>query len=137
MGEMGGINLYGFVSNDPVNKIDLWGLADTGEYGPIVNAIGHFLDNYSNMRDANTIGADKYFHCMANCQAAKEGPVGKEIAEIISECREQIDEKVKGDSRSDCDADRKANDCGRQPNNGTPCSQTCASFRPNGLNPKY
>ena len=26
-----------------------------------------FARNYNNMRQANTIGADKYFHCVANC----------------------------------------------------------------------
>jgi len=28
LGEAGGINLYGFVGNDPVNRIDPFGLAD-------------------------------------------------------------------------------------------------------------
>jgi len=28
LGEAGGINLYGFVGNDPVNRIDPWGLFD-------------------------------------------------------------------------------------------------------------
>ncbi|MDB6065219.1 MAG: repeat protein, partial [Pedosphaera sp.] len=31
LGEAGGINLYGFVSNDPLNRIDLYGLAGFGE----------------------------------------------------------------------------------------------------------
>ncbi len=89
------------------------------------------------MRDANTIGADKYFHCMANCQAAREGEGGRDAAKIISEGRELTDQYIKGDRRSDCDADRAANKQGRDGNPNTPCSQVCGSLRPNGLNPRY
>ena len=30
--ELGGINLYGFVFNDPINTVDLWGLEDPGMF---------------------------------------------------------------------------------------------------------
>jgi RHS repeat-associated protein len=141
IGLRGGMNPYWYVQNNPVNWIDPFGLqrsnSDKGQFGPVTNAIGDFLNNYQNMRDANTIGADKYFHCMANCQAAKEGPVGKSIADIISEGRELFDEYFKGDSRSACDADRAANIKGRDSDPNTPCSQSCDSLRPNGLDPRY
>ena len=42
---------------------------DKGQWGPLTNALWDFWKNYSNMREAKTIGADQYFHCMANCQA--------------------------------------------------------------------
>ena len=65
------------------------------------------------MKNAKTVGANKYFHCVANCQAAKQGYVGDTVANVTSETREQIDERVKGDSRAVCDADRAANSLGR------------------------
>ena len=35
------------------------------------------------MRDANTIGADKYFHAKGNNKAAAQGPGGKWAAKVI------------------------------------------------------
>ncbi len=135
-------HLYVYVANNPAKFTDPWGLKnysnpDLGQFGPVPNAIYDFIDNYLKMRDANTIGADKYFHCMANCQAAKEGPVGSGIAGLTSECRELSDEHIKGDPRSACDADRKANRCGREGNPDVPCKETCSPFRPAGLDSKY
>jgi hypothetical protein len=134
-------NPYAYTDNNPINKTDPLGLF------PLVNPFTYWQDfyqgvkdftgNYKDMRDANTIGADKYFHCMANCQAAREGLGGRDAAAIISEGRELTDQHVKGDHRSACDADRAANSQGRNGNPNTPCSQVCGSLRPNGLNPRY
>lgn len=43
------------------------------------------------MKNANTIGADKYFHSKANCDAAKRGLLGAIIATAISDLRELTD----------------------------------------------
>ena len=37
----------------------------------------------SDMRDANTIGADKYFHARGNYDASQRGPGGRWAAEVI------------------------------------------------------
>lgn len=90
------------------------------------------------MRNANTIGADKYFHCKTNCQAAQLG-LGVESI-LLSESRELFDQYIKGDSRQACDDDRLANDFGRQEGSNNPnvdCIQLCAPFRPNGLPVQY
>jgi RHS repeat-associated protein len=142
LGEAGGVNLYGFVQNNPVNFFDPWGLAaygdsDRGQFGPIPNTLWHFGNNYLNMRDANTKGADKYFHCMANCQAAREGPIGYGMATMISEGREFFDEYVKGDSPSVCNEDREANRRGRESEPNEPCKDVCMPLRPDGLDLKY
>ncbi|XP_003254334.1 serum amyloid A-2 protein isoform X1 [Nomascus leucogenys] len=39
---------------------------------------------YSDMKEANYIGADKYFHARGNYDAAKRGPGGAWAAEVIS-----------------------------------------------------
>ncbi len=143
------MNFYAYVGNNPVNWVDPFGLAsldpDKGQFGPVTNALWDFWKNYRNMRDANTIGADKYFHCMAHCQAAKEGPVGYGLSVIGGEGRELLDEYInnprkgmtKNENVKDCNADRDANSRGREGDPKKSCSETCAPFRPPGLDSKY
>jgi RHS repeat-associated protein len=144
IGFRGGNNLYSFVRNNPIILTDPSGLypfEDIIEFIP--DAIGADLDfirNYRDMRAANTIGADKYFHCKANCEAAKRGPGGALESYLVGEGRELTDRYIKGDPASACDADRRANDQGRKSgrnNRNVNCSKACANFRPKGLNPKY
>jgi len=81
------------------------------------------------------IGQDKYFHCMANCQAAQKGMGGVAAAQCISDGREWFDQRVKGDSADDSAADQLANLLGRssgQMNSGGNCSQMCGNYRPGG-----
>lgn len=143
----GDTNLYGYVIQDPINFIDPSGLArgdwwDPRTYAmPVVEAgqgTIDFMVNYRNMRSANTIGADKYFHCMASCQATQRGPGGAGIAIGIGEGRELFDEYIKGDSASACNADRAANSQGRAGgSSGGSCSQSCNSLRPGGLGAQW
>ncbi|MGH9959100.1 MAG: RHS repeat-associated core domain-containing protein [Pyrinomonadaceae bacterium] len=108
------------------------GCAGAG-WGPL-GAIGDFWGNYQAMRDANTIGGDKFFHCMANCEAARRGRSGRRVSGAISELRELYDEIIKGDPPSACNGDRHANDVGRAGGSACkPCSQVCAQFKPGGL----
>lgn len=95
------------------------------------------VDNYNDMRDANTIGADKYFHCMANCEAAAGGRA--DVAETISDGREWVDESLKSDPASACSADRAANRHGRnsEADGEYQWRQPCSTYRPNGLSPRY
>lgn len=160
--------MYGYAINDPVNFIDPDGLVaglvrwdpsrfshpsapynTNPNYSPgvsyvndyVVDALGgssDFIGNYFDMRKAKTIGADKYFHCLANCQAAQRGSGGVAAAEWISEKREQWDILVKEDPLSACVADMFANAIGRRGAGGdSPCSEVCGQFRPRGLDLKY
>lgn len=92
------------------------------------------------MRTANTIGADKYFHCKANCEASKRGKLGLKTAEIISDFREYVDQNIKGDSIESSIEDQKANTFGREYgvlNLNQSCKGICGEFRPNGLSEEY
>jgi Serum amyloid A protein len=86
------------------------------------------------MRTANTVGADKFFHCMANCQSARRGSVGTWLSRVIGEGRELSDQYIKGDSPEACDADRAANATGRSGGGQCgSCEDVCSVYRPNGL----
>lgn len=98
-----------------------------------------FVGNFEDMRDANTIGADKYFHCKANCQAARRGRYGEATARALSDIREIYGEYVKGDPASDVQADQAANRFGRASSKRSPagCDMVCSSLRPPGLSLRY
>ncbi|KAM5247197.1 serum amyloid A protein isoform 4-T4 [Ctenodactylus gundi] len=84
---------------------------------------------YSDMREANYIGSDKYFHARGNYDAAQRGPGGAWAAEVISDAREGI-QRLTGHGAEDSRADQFANEWGRSgkdPNH----------FRPAGLPSKY
>ncbi|XP_070931100.1 serum amyloid A-1 protein isoform X2 [Macaca nemestrina] len=84
---------------------------------------------YSDMKEANYINADKYFHARGNYDAAQRGPGGVWAAEVISDARENI-QKLLGRGAEDTLADQAANEWGRSgkdPNH----------FRPAGLPEKY
>ncbi|GFR34153.1 serum amyloid A-3 protein [Trichonephila clavata] len=83
-------------------------------------------DAYTDMREANYIGADKYFHARGNYEAAERGPGGKWAAEVISDVREAF----QGSDTADSKADQEANEWGR--NGGDP-----NKYRPDGLPDKY
>ncbi|XP_035216573.1 serum amyloid A protein-like [Stegodyphus dumicola] len=91
---------------------------------------GDMFDAYMEMREANTIGADKYFHAKGNYNAAQRGPGGKWAAEVISDVREMLPFQSSGNRAADSILDKEANEWGR--NGGDP-----NKYRPNYLNPKY
>lgn len=101
-----------------------------------------FVNNYNEMKSANVRGADKYFHCMANCQATERGVGGEHIAIAISYGREASDmvrnpiEKGLSvqDSLKDARGDLEANRIGREgAGTGVRCYEACHQFRPRGL----
>ena len=112
------------------------------------NAIGDFARNYTDMVDANTNGADKYFHAKANLEAAQRGLGGEIASRAISGTRE-VTEGVhnvlfKGknpidqinDAIEDDKANRKGRKLGRE-NKNIQSKYLLKDMRPKGLDEKY
>ena len=125
-----GLNGYVYGFDSPVNYTD-----PTGE-NPAQTAADMWRE-YRRMRRANTIGADKYFHCLASCQGARDGFLSRSTAELIGEGREWFDQYIKGDPGSACDEDRAANWQGLLGDRSSPCRNVCANLRPPALQPGY
>ncbi|KAM5317727.1 LOW QUALITY PROTEIN: serum amyloid A-2 protein-like [Glossophaga mutica] len=92
---------------------------------------------YSDVREANYKGSDKYFHARGNYDAAQRGPGGAWAAKVISDAREQTQRVTDlfkyGDSGhgvGDSRADQRANRWGRS-------SRDPNHFRPAGLPDNY
>lgn len=105
-----------------------------------------FAKNYINMREADTQGADKYFHALANCQSAQQGHPTN--AKILSAGREVVDTLIKyplkgvpmnvsvPDAIDDWKVDMYGLNQGLQyPNKD--CRVLINKYRPNGLDSKY
>jgi serum amyloid A protein len=72
-----------------------------------------FVTAYNEMRDANWVGSDKYFHSKANFDATMRGDGGQFAAEKMSNLRESFDMGIKGDKLEWSLQDQAANRYGR------------------------
>ena len=76
------------------NKIIKQGNRNKSQLNSIKQSYGaakSFKQNYDDIKEANTKNADKYFHAKANCQAAQYGEKGADIAQKLSDIREDTD----------------------------------------------
>ncbi len=133
-----GINFYAYVKNSPVNLVDPTGTSDACTFGGCSGARkpslpdAQFADgssdmwlNYQRMEQRQWIGADKYYHCMANCQATNRGLGGSMAAKVISFIRTNVISRFR--EPEDWQNDDKANKCGQK---GGDCNARCAQFIP-------
>ncbi|MGO7400313.1 hypothetical protein ACCS88_21015 [Rhizobium ruizarguesonis] len=108
-----------------------------------VRGCGKMYDNYSEMRSANVIGADKWFHCMGNCEATKSGLGGFYAANVVSVGREMVDVYFKNVALKGMTMNASVKDCREDLHSdfvgsigglsGTRCSTVCSTYRVNGL----
>ena len=129
-----GPNFYVYVGNRPAKYRDPFGLQDSG--WPAMNpqddpayqfgeGAADMKRNYDRMIQRNWKGSDKWYHCMANCQATNEGPGGAAAAKVISFVRTNVISRVR--EPDDWQNDEKANKCGQH---GGDCEKTCAQYIP-------
>ncbi|MBQ4472488.1 MAG: hypothetical protein II942_04535 [Alphaproteobacteria bacterium] len=114
----------------------------------IIGAIRDFGKNYYDMHIDKTIGGDKYFHCKANFEASRRGPIGQSLATILSNIRELSNAQSNPirknmtieDSLIDCMQDQFANVTGRQNAKNVlykNAKEGCQQFRVGGINERY
>ncbi len=94
IGELGAINLYGFVHNNPINTVDLHGLSALGDAwealkwlykGPCGAAVGGIASKIYFKSQADT----RYAHCMVSCKIGKW--CGKDTAAAAGVAKEFYD----------------------------------------------
>lgn len=138
-----GPSIYVFARSARSLNIDAMGLFELNFSQRAFQYYGTIRDfgrNYRDMRRANTINADKYFHCKANCQATQRGPYGESAACAILDIREAFDQYIKGDPVSASEADQTANRYSRTraaQSSNQACGAFCSYYRPSGLSEKY
>ena len=98
------------------------GVTHTGILAPFYD----MWRNYKTMRDEqNWIGADNFFHCKANYEAAKRGLWGRIVGRVVSAGRE-VYGVMKGEPLSDTRKDWHANQRGwRAAKKGIPMKEAC------------
>jgi len=145
----GDVNLYRYVSNNPVNLWDPWGLCkenslldnlrESFDYiKDYAGGVKDFYDNYTDMREADWKESDKYFHAKANFESASRGEGGRDAAKNMSDSREVFDQTIKGDSQEASEKDQEANRHGRdQVGKAKNSKEAAKKYRPNGLPEKY
>jgi RHS repeat-associated protein len=144
-----GPNFFSYVDNNPVILTDPFGLITKGRgeadkanawladcWLNAFGAAGVFVAQNQRMRDNNTIGVDKYFHCMANCEGTKQGPCGAGASQILSFVREAYG-AAKGDPAQDRRDDFSANAHGRTCPPTQTCAQRCEPLLPSHLPPGF
>ena len=103
-----------------------------GSVRDAVDAASKMHRNYEDMKEDNVIGNDQYFHCKANCEAARHGPVGVLTSEVISNGREIADMlPPKFDPEPYRRADQRANYYGRMggQHSNQSCRDMCKQYR--------
>ena len=107
------------------------------EDSDIITPFKDMWQNYKDMRDIDLVGADNFFHCKANYEAAKRGPWGEGVAKIISLGRELFG-LATGNSLSDSQKDWVANQKGwNGAKEGLTLQEACPRNPREYYNPKY
>jgi RHS repeat-associated protein len=139
-------DLYLYVRNNPMELVD-----PTGEFSlrrPIGWGRGRYAARFkaysadfegglrdlangrSSMIDAGTTGADLYFHCRANCEAAKRGIGGYDAAVVGSRLREILQFRQDAKGRAEDEAANAQGQCAGRTNPTADCYRACSNLIP-------
>lgn len=156
IGENGGLNVYGFVSNSPIHRFDPLGLEDGNLWQDILEegegcngTIQRELTRtYKEMKDKNVRGADQFFHCLAACRAVqaassrccggrgraqgivREALNTKEFRDFLLNLVGEYGEKQLSheEMMKDIERDKAANEQGIKAPKEKSCEQSCSSL---------
>ena len=147
------VNRYLFLKNSPSIRYDEYGMlwrATMRTYmsvwenvKDVYNAVEVLVQGYLEMREANTIGADKWFHCVAMCEAARFSVTTTEFMSALRETTDfykfLIEENTDITMSSFVEylnaimSDLVANYTGITCRPPKRCKDCCCKFEPNGL----
>lgn len=133
------------LSRSMVNFIDPMGMihellffdqADPEYQFEAIRALADFMKGYLDLQEETLVGADKYYHCKASCEAKRRGHGGEDVSAAVGELVEIYDEYAPWKRPSslnqtiDCDQDRAANERGREGDESLSCEEICKSLLP-------
>ena len=139
---------YIYCLNSPISHLDVLGGDLLDDIQGVYATIATLLEGYYALRDANVIGADKWFHCLYMCRATRNGNLpnftlllaaSREIFDLIkgrffpgidSKTKEKLTELQHAiDSLEDMEANKIGINC---PENKT-CECCCSQYKVNGI----
>ena len=153
--EVGGVNLLAFLHNQINNQFDVLGKSfGSNASMPLVYIEGiqglysmfELIQGYIEMRNANVIGADKWFHCVSMCKASRHSlgittliallREGSDLAiwkikDIFGKTNESNDtfRKQLLDSLEDMNANLQGIECSEEKS----CEECCCIYKVKGL----
>lgn len=134
--------IHAFLGNN--SKFEAYNAQRGKSMTGVAAPLKHMIKNYKDLKEAKTKGADKYFHCKGNYQAATYGAYGKMLSQLISFGKElkDIPQYAMNDgwikSFKDTLSDWEANKSGWDgASSGKSLFESCEQYRPMGLSKKY
>jgi RHS repeat-associated protein len=134
LGVAGGINLYGFVQNNPVNWVDPMGLTSPEEIATQIGAVGPFDANTANnlandaLQEAQKSGlpglhngsGDAFRHCYWSCRMTQD--IGEDQAEDVGNIHEACGNNPPGETAMDLNNNKVGRSLGKP---GVDCKKEC------------